>query len=42
MLFYKVRQLETVLSLEKFKGLGKVTLPYFRKQELGPYWSVPI
>jgi len=45
MLFYKVRQQETILSLEKLKGLDKVievTLPHFGEQELGPYWSVPI
>jgi hypothetical protein len=45
MLFYKVRQQETILPLEKFKRLGKVievTLPHFGEQEPGHYWSVPI
>jgi hypothetical protein len=45
MLFYKIRQQETTLSLEKFKRLVtviEVTLPHFGQQELGPYRLVPI
>jgi hypothetical protein len=45
MLFYKVRQQETILSLQKFKRLGKVievTVPHSGGQEHGPYRSVPI